>query len=45
MLSGASALASQDVQKVEEALIPGYLNPANSYKYANAVQLLKQQTL
>jgi hypothetical protein len=40
-----SALASQDIQKVEAALTPGYLNPANSYKYANAVQLLEGSKL
>jgi hypothetical protein len=40
-----SALVSQDAQKVEEALIPGYLNPQNSYKYANAVQLLEGSKL
>jgi hypothetical protein len=40
-----SALASQSVQKVEEALIPGYLNPPNSYKYTNAVQLLESSKL
>ena len=40
-----SALASQNVEKVEEALIPGYLNPMNSYKYANAVQLLESSKL
>ena len=40
-----SALASQNAQKVEEALVPGYLNPQNSYKYANAVQLLEQSKL
>jgi hypothetical protein len=40
-----SALASQNVQKVEEALIPGYLNPQNSYKYSNAVQLLEESKL
>jgi len=40
-----SALASQDVQKVEAALLPGYLNPANSYKYANAVQVLESSKL
>jgi hypothetical protein len=40
-----SALASQDVQKVEAALVPGYLNPMNSYKYANAVQLLEASKL
>jgi O-antigen ligase len=40
-----SALASQDVAKVEAALVPAYLNPANSYKYANAVQLLESSKL
>jgi O-antigen ligase len=40
-----SALTSQNVQKVEEALVPGYLNPQSSYKYANAVQLLESSKL
>lgn len=40
-----SAITSQSVQKVEEALVPGYLNPQNSYKYANAVQLLENSKL
>jgi hypothetical protein len=40
-----SALSSQDARKIEEALVPGYLNPANSYKYANAVQLLENSKL
>ena len=40
-----TALGSQDAQKVEAALVPGYLNPANSYKYANAVQLLESSKL
>ena len=40
-----SAITSQNVQKVEEALIPGYLNPQNSYKYANAVQLFENSKL
>jgi hypothetical protein len=40
-----SALTSQNVQKVEEALVPSYLNPQNSYKYANAVQLLESSKL
>jgi hypothetical protein len=30
---------------VEEALAPGYLNPQNSYKYTNAVQLLESSKL
>ena len=40
-----TALASQNVQKVEEALTPGFLNPQNSYKYASAVQLLESSKL
>jgi O-antigen ligase len=40
-----SATASQDLKKVEEALVPGYLNPPNSYKYAVAVQLLESSKL
>jgi hypothetical protein len=36
-----SATESQDLQKVEEALLPGYLNPQNSNKYATAIQLLE----
>jgi O-antigen ligase len=40
-----TALGSQDAQKVEAALVPGYLNPANSYKYATAVQLLESSKL
>jgi hypothetical protein len=40
-----AALASQNVQKVEEALVSGYLNPQNSYKYTNAVQLLESSKL
>jgi hypothetical protein len=40
-----SALASRSAQKVEEALVPGYLNPPNSYKYASAVQLLEESKL
>ena len=40
-----SALASQDLQKIEAALIPGYLNPMNSYKYASAVELLESSKL
>jgi hypothetical protein len=40
-----TALGSQDAQKVEMALVPGYLNPPNSYKYTNAVQLLESSKL
>jgi hypothetical protein len=40
-----TALGSQDLNKIEAALVPGYLNPANSYKYANAVQILESSKL
>jgi O-antigen ligase len=40
-----SAISSQDAQKVEQALIPTYLNPANSYKYANAAQIFEESKL
>ncbi len=40
-----SAITSQSVEKVEAALVPGYLNPMNSYKYASAVQLLESSKL
>jgi hypothetical protein len=40
-----TALASKNAQKVQAALIPGYLNPPNSYKYANAVQILENSKL
>jgi hypothetical protein len=40
-----SAVSSQSVEKVEQALVPGYLNPMNSFKYASAVQLLESSKL
>jgi hypothetical protein len=40
-----SATTSQDAGLVEEALIPGYLNPENSYKYANATQIFEGSKL
>ena len=40
-----SAISSQDAQKVEQALIPTYLNPENSYKYANAAQIFEESKL
>lgn len=40
-----SAISSQNVQKVEEALMPGYLNPQNSFKYSSAVQLFESSKL
>jgi hypothetical protein len=40
-----SAVGSQSVEQVEAALVASYLNPMNSYKYANAVQLLETSKL
>jgi hypothetical protein len=40
-----SAITSQNAQKVEEALVPGYLNPENSSKYTNAVQIFESSKL
>lgn len=40
-----SALASQSVEQVEQALVSGYLNPMNSFKYTSAVQLLESSEL
>ena len=40
-----SALNSQNAEKVEEALKPGYLSPPNSSRYASAVQLLENSKL
>jgi hypothetical protein len=40
-----SATVSQDAGLVEEALIPGYLNPENTYKYANAAQIFEGSKL
>ncbi len=40
-----SATTSQNAGLVEEALIPGYLNPQNSYKYANAAQIFEGSKL
>ena len=40
-----SALLSRDVQQVEQALVPGYLQPSNSAKFAQATQLLEQSKL
>jgi O-antigen ligase len=40
-----SALLSRDVQKVEQALVPGYLQPSNSAKFAQATQLFEQSKL
>ena len=40
-----SALESQNAETLEAALVPGYLNPPNSYKYASAVQLMENSKL
>jgi O-antigen ligase len=40
-----AATESRDIQKVEEALVPGYLNPPTTFKYANAVQILESSKL
>jgi O-antigen ligase len=40
-----SALDSQDANKVMAALEPGYLNPSNSQRYAQAVQLFASSNL
>ena len=40
-----SALASQNAETLEAALVPGYLNPPSSYKYASAVQLMENSKL
>lgn len=37
-----SALASSSIEQLESALVPAYLNPANSYKYATAVGIFEQ---
>ena len=41
----SSAVRSGSVEKVKEALEPGYLNPLSSFRYASAVQLLEQNSL
>jgi hypothetical protein len=40
-----SAQSSMNAQTVEEALVPGYLNPMNSSKYLNAVALFEGSKL
>jgi hypothetical protein len=40
-----TAISSRNAQNVEEALLPGYLNPQNSYKYTNAVQIFESSKL
>ena len=40
-----AALNSSSAEKLEEALVPGFLNPPNSYKYAKAVELMENSKL
>jgi hypothetical protein len=40
-----AALVSQTAVKVEEALVPTYMNPLNSFRYSSAVQLFEQSNL
>ena len=37
-----NALSSSSVEQLEAALVPGYLSPSNSYKYASAVGIFEQ---
>jgi O-antigen ligase len=37
-----NALSSSSVEQLEAALVTGYLNPENSYKYASAVGIFEQ---
>ena len=40
-----SAIQSRDATRVESALQPSYMNPSDSYKYAQAVHLLNSSNL
>lgn len=40
-----AAIGSGNVQTVEKALVPGYLNPQNSARYATATQLFESNKL
>jgi len=40
-----NATRSHDAAKVESALVPGYFNPADSYRYAQAVNLFQSSNL
>lgn len=40
-----SALGSGSVEKIEQALTPGYLNPQGSFRYASAAQLFESNKL
>ena len=39
-LKWKSALDSRNIKNVEAAMVPSYLNPASSFKYANVVSIL-----
>jgi hypothetical protein len=41
-LKWKSALDSRNIQNVEAAMIPTYLNPASSFKYGNVVSILSE---
>ena len=40
-----SAMSSGSVEQIEQALIPGYLNPQGSFRYASAAQLFETNKL
>lgn len=40
-----AALSSGNVAEIEKSLVPGYLNPQNSFRYASASQLLEANKL
>jgi hypothetical protein len=40
-----SAMSSGSVEQIEQALIPGYLNPQGSFRYASAAQLFESNKL
>jgi O-antigen ligase len=40
-----SALLARNLEKIESSLIPGYFNPSNSQKYAQAINLLQNNNL
>jgi hypothetical protein len=40
-----NATRSHDAAKVESALVPSYFNPADSYRYAQAVNLFQSSNL
>jgi len=44
-MSWKSANQSRDLKKVEKTLVPTFMNPASSFKYAQAVDLLQRSNL